>query len=162
MSDQITHTSPRLPRTLAVALLALSVFAPSLARAGEPTAEAQSAREHIETTTSEVLDGRGRELEVTSRHRDDSTAHQRGAIDYRSNDISSSERHEEAREVSRALGNNHQVVVEEVHRAEGGYGPSAQQNTTYQGGERGASRWGDVKATGTHTHVQPGGAQRAE
>lgn len=145
-----------------LALLAAAAVTPSLALADEPSAAAREARSNIESTTQRVLEDRGRELDVTSRHRDDSPAHARGAIDYSSKDLSTTERHEEAREVSRALGDNHQVIVEEVHRAAGGHGPAAQENTTYQGGDKGATRWGAVKASGTHTHVQPSRAGSAQ
>lgn len=113
-------------------------------------------RQEIKDVTGEVLASRGRKLEVTSEHRDNSTAHQQGAIDYRSKNISSEERHEEAKEVSEALGEHHTVVVETVHRPEpGAEGPTAQIDTAYRDGQEGKTRVKEVKATETHTHVQP-------
>jgi len=95
---------------------------------------------------------------ITSRDRTTppSAAHNRGAVDYRSNDISTRARHREASTLSQRLGGRYTVVVEEVHRpARGAAGPSAQINTAYRGGNRGNTRVGPIRATGTHTHVQP-------
>jgi hypothetical protein len=117
------------------------------------TATPEQRRQHI---TSVVNSTAQRPITVTSGHRDNSTAHQRGAIDIRSQDISSAARHREAANISRALGSNHTVVVEEVHKVNRGQqGPEAQVNTAYRSGVQGNVRTGPVKASATHTHIQP-------
>jgi hypothetical protein len=115
-----------------------------------------------QTQRNEILQkSRGamtRPMEVTStdRIKPPSAAHNHGAIDIRSNNISSAHRHEEARAISKNVGPSGRVVVEEVHRpGRGQAGPSAQIDTTYQNGAKGSARAHDIKATGTHTHVQP-------
>jgi hypothetical protein len=135
-----------------ISLIASILFATGTSFADDT---AQSRRAHIENVTGSTLDSQGTDFHVTSRHRDDSPAHRRGAIDYRSNDVSEARRHADARAVSSALGSHHNVVVEEVYRPAGGVGPSAQRDTTYQGGWQGRTTWGPVRATDTHTHVQP-------
>lgn len=119
---------------------------------------AENRRKHIENVTSDVLHEHGRQMEVTSRHRDNSSAHRRGAIDISSKNLSEMERGAEAQDISARLGPHHRVVVEEVHRPKSGVGPSAQKNTTYQNGAKGDPTWQPVKATATHTHVQPNGS----
>lgn len=75
--------------------------------------------------------------------------HERGAIDYRSKDIGSIERQAEAREISRLLGSDHVVIVEEV---DGG----KQTNYSYRGGTLVRPPYETARrASGTHTHVQP-------
>jgi hypothetical protein len=112
-------------------------------------------RQEIEDVVHEIP----RQPAIKSRHRDDSAAHKRGAIDYSSKDLTEAERHEEARQLSDALGSKgigHTVVVEEVHvREPGTEGPSGQVNTAYRDGVQGNVRVGEAKATATHTHVQP-------
>lgn len=130
-----------LPLLLLLAASALRAQCPS------PTHGAAQRRAHIERTTNQVLTERGRTMVVTSRHRDNSQAHQRGAIDIRSNDISRQARHDEARAISERL-RNHNVVVEEVRG-------NRQTNTTYRNGVQGAERNLPRHATGTHTHIQP-------
>lgn len=115
------------------------------------TPAAASARENIKTSTSAAMN---RPMTVTSEFRDDSAAHRRGAIDISSKDLTSAQRHAEAKTISNSPGlKNHQVIVEEVHTTK--YGPNAQANTTYQNGVQGNTRWGEVKASATHTHIQP-------
>ena len=95
---------------------------------------------------------------ITSRDRTSppSAAHDRGAVDFRSNNVSPTTRHSEARELSNSLGRKNTVVVEEVHRPNrGAEGPSVQVNTAYRDGTQGNTRVGPVRATQTHTHVQP-------
>lgn len=106
---------------------------------------AQQCRTHIENTTRQVLQDCGRTMVVTSRHRDDSAAHQRGAIDIRSINIPQPTRHAEAQEISRRLP-NHNVIVEERRG-------NAQTNTTYRNGQQGAVR--QVPPHATATHIQP-------
>lgn len=107
-------------------------------------------RTHIENTARTVLERRGRELVVTSRYRSNSAAHRRGALDYSSNKISSRDRHAEAEQLSRDLGDGYTVVVEEVHRAK-----ETQTNTSYRNGQRINRHEDPITADETHTHVQP-------
>jgi|SRR4051812_45532876 hypothetical protein len=115
--------------------------------------DATRRREHIERTTERVLHDHGRSMEVTSRYRDDSEAHKRGASDIRSKDIPRPERHSEARDISRALGRGHTVIVEErnVPPLRSGY----QMNTSYRDGQPVRSSAQPARATETHTHIQP-------
>jgi len=130
-----------------------------------PTAAAKQERARIEATTRAAM---SRPMVVTSRHRDNSEAHKRGAIDISSKNLSSAQRHAEARALSKALGPRRTVVVEEVHAAPRHYGPEAQRNTAYRNGVQGNSKLGPVRASATHTHIQPDaprasrGAGRAE
>lgn len=112
-------------------------------------------REDIKTTTQQSMP---RPMRVTSEDRTTprSAAHDRGAIDIRSHNVSAPQRHQEAKEISRHLGPHYTTVVEEVHRpAPGQPGPSAQTNTSYRDGALVRQSSGPVKATGTHTHIQP-------
>ncbi len=128
-----------------------------------PGSAAKASADSIKQSAQPIVESSNRAFRVTSEQRDDSPAHQRGAIDYRSKDIPSEQRHTEAAAVSRALGPDHTVVVEEVHRpAPGAQGPSAQTNTAFRNGVQGNERVGQDKATATHTHVQPEVRQRSE
>jgi hypothetical protein len=113
-------------------------------------------RQEIKDVTGATLGSRGRQMVATSEHRDNSPAHQNGAIDFRSKDLSPEDRHHEAKAVSKALGSHHTVVVEEPHApAPGAEGPKGQVNTAYRDGKKGNTRVTEIKASATHTHVQP-------
>jgi hypothetical protein len=148
---------------LATALPTLFVAARDVTpyRSGTP---AHDQAEHEKKVAREVLERRGRPLEVTSEARDRSSelgsrAHDPvngGAIDIRSKDQSTESRHAEAREISRDLGSSWRVVVEEPHRpSAGAEGPAGQVNSTYVDGQAGNVRVGPARATETHTHIQP-------
>jgi hypothetical protein len=123
---------------------------------GMTVTKAEARGQTIKDVSKEVVERGGRPFVVKSEGRSDSAAHQRGAIDIRSKDITSAERHEEAKTLSKELGKEHTVVVEEVHaRAAGTQGPEAQVNTAYRDGVEGRTRVGEIKATATHTHAQP-------
>lgn len=149
---------------LSVGLLAAALcVAADVSTPYPPGSAAESSADSIKETARPIVESSNREFRVTSEHRDNSPAHQRGAIDYRSNDVPSEQRHTEAAAVSRALGPNHTVVVEDVHLpAPGAQGPSAQTNTAFRNGVQGNERLGQDKATATHTHVQPEVLQRSE
>lgn len=105
-----------------------------------------------------IQSGSSRSPKITSEDRTSpkSAAHDRGAVDFRSKDVSSTQRHTEAANVSKSLGTRGTVVVEEVHKpAPRAAGPSAQFNTAYKNGTEGNTRTTGVKATETHTHAQP-------
>jgi len=123
---------------------------------GMTVTKESARRQEIKDVTHATLDSRGRQMVVTSEHRDNSQAHKNGAIDIRSKDLSPEQRQSEAKAVSKALGSRHTVVVEETHapapRAEG---PKAQVNTAYRDGKKGNTRVTEMKASATHTHVQP-------
>jgi len=122
------------------------------ASAAAPSTPAQH-RQHITNTVNSTVT---RPVTVTSGYRGNSTAHQRGAIDISSKDLTPSARHGEAQQISKALGSQHTVVVEEVHRVpKGAHGPEAQINPAYRDGQRGNIRVGPIKADATHTHIQP-------
>jgi len=122
---------------------------PDQTKADRP--QADKARQHIEKVTKETLDKRGREMVVTSRYREDSAAHMRGAIDIRSKELSTEQRHAEAKEISKNLGKDYTVNVEEVDRPIG-----SQTNTSYRNGELLNRHENQPKtATDTHTHIQP-------
>lgn len=128
--------------------------AASATAAGKTPAE---RRQHIKDTVNATAT---RPITVTSEHRDNSAAHRRGAIDIRSKDISTEARHTEARQISKALGKDHTVVVEEVHRVDhkrGQHGPEAQVNTAYRDGNKGSTRTMAIPKSdsATHTHIQP-------
>ncbi len=98
---------------------------------------------------------------IKDRHRDNSPAHRRGAIDYRSKDVSRTKRHKEAKDLSGRLGKDYTTVVEEVYYHPVTKDPDDQRNTAYKDGKKGRTRWTHqsngrgVKASATHTHVQP-------
>lgn len=152
----LTYPSNQMNKvTLAILTLSLAIAATSHGHAQtRPSTPAQN-RQHIVNTVNRTAQ---RPITVTSGHRGNSAAHRRGAIDIRSRDIPSPARHTEAAALSRGLGRNHTVVVEEVHsvnRRAGVQGPQAQVNTAYRNGVRGNVRVGPVRASGTHTHIQP-------
>jgi hypothetical protein len=105
------------------------------------------ARDDVKNTTRKTLD---RPMAITSEDRSKpaSPAHDRGAIDIRSNNISGEQRNQEARRISKNLGPNYNVVVEERGRG-------TQTNTTYNNGQQGHQRDVKPRATATHTHIQP-------
>jgi hypothetical protein len=116
-----------------------------------PTPAAQKERAHIEKVTGSTLASLGRPMVVTSRHRDDSPAHQRGAIDISSKSLSTVQRHNEAKTISKNLGSGYTVVVEEVDHKTG-----KQTNTSYANGQllnRHTNQ--PILASETHTHIQP-------
>jgi hypothetical protein len=114
-------------------------------------ARSQALRQHIKDVTGEVLQSRKRELNVTSEYRANSEAHKAGAIDISSKNLSAKDRHSDALAISKKLGSNFRVVVEEVDAK-----TNTQTNTTYQGGVKGRTRTGlEKRATATHTHIQP-------
>lgn len=81
--------------------------------------------------------------------RPSSLAHQRGAVDISSKDMTPEARHKEAQDLSGLLGPCYDVVVEEVTG-------TMQKNTTYRNGAKGRTR-SDLPLTvsATHTHIQP-------
>jgi hypothetical protein len=114
-------------------------------------ARAETFRKHIRSVAKNVLKSQGRRLVVTSGFRANSQAHMVGAIDISSKDLTPKVRHADAREISRRLGARFRVVVEELDPI-----TKTQTNTTYQGGIKGKTRVGlPIKATATHTHIQP-------
>jgi hypothetical protein len=149
------RTSIHLRIPAIIASLALSGFAQQKSTSeGITITKPEARRQVIEDKVAEVP----RQPVVTSRDRTTppSPAHDRGALDYRSNDISQQARHQEAQELSKSLGPTHTVVVEEVHRpAVGAQGPAAQVNTAYRNGAEGKTHTLPATATSTHTHVQP-------
>lgn len=127
-----------------------------------PDQNANALREYEAAATTALLLTTGRNLDITSAHRSRSSspAHADGAIDYRSNNISATHRHTEARELSIALGPKFTVIVEE------GYRPNTEIDglhpvivtgpfrslTPYNNGSPGRTQFGKYQAT--HTHVQ--------
>jgi hypothetical protein len=113
----------------------------------------QKARHDIETTTRRTI---RRPLHVTSRDRPagplKSAAHDRGAIDISSKALSHKRRHREALEISRSLGRNNTVVVEEKIQANG---RTYDQHTSYNNGRLIRRVTKPSRATATHTHIQP-------
>lgn len=85
-----------------------------------PDGYANALREFEYVTVKDFLNATGRDMVWTSGHRDatggsnPSAAHADGAVDFRTNDISSQERHSEAQAVSAILGPSFTVVVEEA------------------------------------------------
>jgi hypothetical protein len=131
--------------------IALAAEKSSSTRPAEKTPAEQ--RQHIKEA---VITTVGRDVKVTSEHRGNSAAHQRGAIDISTKDLPATQRHTEAKQISKTLGKDYTVVVEEVHRVpKGQQGPEAQVNTAYRAGTQGNVRTGEIKASATHTHIQP-------
>jgi hypothetical protein len=123
---------------------------------GMTITKADARRQNIVDKTGAVLKENGRTLDITSGARKNSEAHKRGAIDFSSKGLDTEARHAEAAEVSEELGSDHTVIVEEVHEPAGGAeGPRGQVDTAYRNGDRGNVRVHEVRASATHTHVQP-------
>lgn len=123
------------------------------------TPAARAHARHIHRTVRKV-DQRNRvRTRVTSRHRNNSTAHARGALDFSTRGRNRTQRQAHARQYSKALGRGYNVVVERVSKPR--VGPPAQINTTYNNGLRGRRRVGPIKASATHIHVQPNRGTRA-
>lgn len=127
--------------------------------------EANAVREHFAFGTRDFITGRGRDFVPTSGHRGNSGAHENGAFDYRSRELTIAQRHTEARELSQALGPHAQVIAEEYVAIDPGVGslaasatgPVAAQ-TTYVNGVQGNTRFVTPgKDFAPHTHVQPSG-----
>jgi len=139
-----------------LALTALFVVMVRCAAQGPPApdrVQADRIREHIEEVTRETLAKRGEPMVVKSRYRDDSEAHKRGAIDISSKDLKPDVRHDQAREISKNLGKEYDVIVEENHD----YHKKTKTTITYRDGIKGNTR--EVAITrndeGIHTHIQP-------
>jgi hypothetical protein len=158
-----SSTKSKAMKTLHLVVLMTLTIAGTLsaqtASSASTRSDANQRRQQIEQTTQRVLQERGRTMEVTSRDRQNSTAHQRGAIDIRSKDIPRTERHSEARVISRELGRNHTVIVEE--RNVPPIAPGYQMNTSYRNGQPVRSSAQPGRATETHTHIQPDRTVRA-
>jgi hypothetical protein len=107
-------------------------------------------REHIKSVVRDYLASQGREMKVTSEYRKNSAAHMRGAIDLSSKDLTTGQRHADAKEISRQLGKGYTVVVEEVTA------DRTQTNTSYRDGKLLNIHKDQLQtASNTHTHIQP-------
>lgn len=115
----------------------------------------EARRQEIEDSVQRLP----RKPKITSRDRQEppSVPHNvNGAIDFRSKNVAMQQRHAEASLLSRQLGRNYTVIVEEPHKpARGAFGPSGQINSAYRNGQAGNVRTGPTLATEIHTHVQP-------
>lgn len=111
------------------------------------------ARDRIKTGIQDTVK---RPYRITSEDRTTpkSIAHDRGAVDFSSKEVSARTRHTEAQRLSQKLGPYNRVVVEEVRRDT--KGRKYQVDTTYQNGGKGNTRVHEkVRASATHTHAQP-------
>jgi hypothetical protein len=172
------HSSIRVRQWLLLAACAIGIAYTSCnwttARGDEPPAQsfygpdpaANAVREYIYSATRAFLVARGRDFIWTSGYRPGtgtalaSRAHAEGAIDYRAYDISSAQRHEEGKALSKSLGPNFTVLVEETYipgRTPGGllYIAPIHVMTTYINGQQGRTRFhSPLAGQNTHIHVQ--------
>ena len=136
-------------------LVAFSTSAETVELDGMTITKKDARRQDVKDAISV---GAPRKPKITSEDRINppSKAHDRGAVDIRSKDVSAEQRHKEAKDISKALGSRGTVIVEEPHRpARGAAGPSVQFNSAYKDGRAGNVRTGPAIANEVHTHVQP-------